>query len=91
MNKELVLWEEEQLEKIHERWEPSKKRRDFDPYFERLKKRRRHHWRCACTEAPYNRKKWQRKFKMKMRQGIEKEEYYNPVPHDYKTYGWLTW
>lgn len=38
-----------------------------------------------------DRQKIQRKFKTKMRKNIEKEEYYRPVPHDYRSYGWETW
>ena len=32
-----------------------------------------------------------RRFRRKLKQHINNEIYYNAHPHDYKTYGWLTW
>lgn len=84
-----MIWEEEQMEKVYERFEPTKKRRAFDPCFERLKKRRRHHWSCASTESPVNRKEWQKHIRTKFK-NID-EESYHPTTHEYWTHGWLTW
>jgi hypothetical protein len=47
-------------------------------------------WRRA-PEPIHERKPWQKKFRNKMKQNIDKEEYYKPVNHEYKTYGWLYW
>ena len=88
MNEELLVWEKEQMEKIHERYEPSKKRRAFDPCDERLRKRRRRHWN-TCVESPVERKIWQRHVRVKFRD--IHEESHHPTPHEYHTYGWLSW
>jgi len=32
-----------------------------------------------------------RRIRRKLKQHIDNEIYYNAHPHDYKTYGWLTW
>jgi len=32
-----------------------------------------------------------RRFRRLLKKHIENEAYYNAHPHDYKTYGWLTW
>lgn len=76
-----------------ERWCPEKTRRPFDPHKDRLFKARKRaslKW-GGYGETKYARNKIQSKFQMKMKQNLYAEEYYSPVPHDYKTYGWETW
>ncbi|MNJ90234.1 hypothetical protein D3C87_78290 [compost metagenome] len=47
-------------------------------------------WRSA-KEAKWARVAWQKKFRTKFKRNILDEEYYNPVRHEYLTYGWVTW
>lgn len=42
-------------------------------------------------ELPKVSRKINRSFRRKMKQNILNEIYYNPVPHDYHTYGWKSW
>ena len=44
-----------------------------------------------CHECRYVRKLTNRKLRRRLRREIWNEAYYNVVPHDYKTYGWITW
>jgi hypothetical protein len=85
---ELLIWEADQLAKEQERYEPSKTRRAFDPCKERLFKRRRHWWHTSI-ESPSDKKMWQRYVRAKSR-NIE-EESHHPTPHEYHTYGRLSW
>ena len=32
-----------------------------------------------------------RRFRRRLKHELYNEVYYRPTPHDYKTYGWLTW
>ncbi|MCD9021998.1 hypothetical protein [Cohnella silvisoli] len=67
--------------------------RCFDPRLKKLKEYR-HHRRTKYiygNESKFIRNMTQRKFRRAMKREILREEYYRPVPHDYKTYGWLTW
>lgn len=63
----------------------------FDPRRDALiRHRNRSKWR-RFTETPYARKMVQERFKMRMKTLMNQEDYHNPVPHEYKTYGWETW
>lgn len=64
-----------------------------DPEKERILKWRKGKGSGHCYKRDHknDRKKIQRKFKTKMKANIEREEYYKPTPHDYRTYGWETW
>mgnify|MGYP001068396240 CR=1 FL=1 len=91
--KEIELWEQEQAEKENSRYCTAKNTRLFDPKKERLFKARKY-----CTlkwfwgkEHKYARKKIQDRFRMQMKTKLIRGDYHNPVPHEYKTYGWETW
>jgi hypothetical protein len=63
----------------------------FDPRKDALiRHRNRSPWK-RFVESPSARKKVQRKFKMRMKQSLIRNDECNPVPHDYRTYGWETW
>lgn len=42
-------------------------------------------------ECQYVRKQINRKLRRLLRKEIYNEAYFRVVPHDYKTYGWITW
>lgn len=89
--KEIELWEQEQAEKMQE---VGKKRRPYDPKKERLfKARKNHYWRYPANgrESTVARKLWQESFRARMKNELRQGRYHNPVPHEYKTYGWETW
>lgn len=64
-----------------------------DPRMKKLNDYRHHrltkYW--YRHESKYIRNMTQRRFRRKYNRMIEFEEYYKLVPHDYKTYGWITW
>ena len=90
MNEQLLIWEQEQIEKEQERYEPRKKRRPFDPCKERLFKRRAPKW-YRCLETPDNRKMWQRHVRTMSKSRIYNEDDLHIVKHEYHTGGWLSW
>lgn len=63
-----------------------------DPRKEKTKQWRkrggRNFWK---KELPHVSKKLNRSFRRKMKQDVMNEIYYNPIPHDYHTYGWESW
>ncbi|MNN44141.1 hypothetical protein D3C81_1584190 [compost metagenome] len=65
----------------------------LDPRMKKLNEYRHHrvtkYW--YRHESKYVRKLTQRRFRRKHNKTIELEEYYKLIPHDYKTYGWITW
>jgi len=67
-------------------------KRAYDPRIKKLNEFRNH----RVTKHFYNRevkyikKLTQRRFRRKFKSRIYNEEYYKPVPHDYRTYGWLS-
>ncbi len=42
-------------------------------------------------ESTWVKKAWEKKTRMKLKQNIYEEAYYNVYARDYKTYGWITW
>ena len=89
---EIKAWEEEQLDGIHGRYCPKKTDRLFDPKEERLfKARNRMQKWFRGTECKVARKKIQDRFRMQTKTKLIHGDYHNPTPHEYKTYGWMTW
>lgn len=86
---EFYLWEQKQMEDVHERWEPTKKRRAFDPCKERLHKRRRNLKWGGWGESYNNKWMWKRHIRNKYR--LIDEDATHPPKKEYHTYGWLTW
>lgn len=90
-NDEIKAWELEQQYKYLKKQKRNK--RDFDPRIKKLHEYRNH----RTTKHYYNhevksiRKLTQRRFKMKFKHNIYREEFFRPVPHDYRTYGWLSY
>jgi hypothetical protein len=65
-----------------------------DPQKDKLKEKERKkkkmmHW--HKKESKINRRKFQKKFRQKMKRKLLSEEYYNIRNKDYHTYGWMTW
>jgi len=89
---EVIEWEEELLQKKVNRIFATSKD-CFDPRTRKLNDYRHHrrtkYW--YSHENKYIRNLTQRKFRRKMRTKLLNEEFFQPVPHDYKTYGWITW
>jgi hypothetical protein len=87
---EIEEWEQKvDVARIDKFWRQDK--HYFDPRREALiRHRRRSKWR-RFTESPYARKVVQKRFKMRMKGLLHNENYHNPVPHEYRTYGWETW
>jgi len=92
LEQELEIWELTHYEKVISRlYKTTKNYRD-----PRLKKLRdyRHHRSTKCfyaAECKWIRVMTNRKFRRMLKYEIFAEEYYRFTPHDYKTYGWLTW
>ncbi len=88
---EVNAWEQEQRSKYLKNY--CKYQRDFNPRIKKLNEFRNH----RRTKHYYNHEvKWirkltQRRFRMKFKNNIFKEEYFKPVPHDYRTNGWLSY
>lgn len=88
---EVKAWEEEQLSKYFN--VQIKEKRNFDPRIKKLLDYRNH----RKTKYYYShevkeiRKLTQRKFRLKFKKNIDQEEFFGPVPHDYRTYGWLSY
>jgi hypothetical protein len=89
-HEEWINWEQEQMEKVCQRWEPSKQRCPFDPAKERLRKRRRNlKWSGSYSESYNSKWMWRKHIGMKYR--LIDEESYHPPKKEYHTRGWLTW
>lgn len=92
-NEEIVKWEEELLKKATFRLYKTGK--NFkDPRIEKYRdyrNRNRGHRYHYNTESTSIRKMTNRKFRRKMKREVYAEHYYKLTPHDFKTYGWLTW
>ena len=93
LHEEIVKWEEELLQKQIQRFYKTQK--DFiDPRFKKIKdyrNRNRGYKYHYDSESKGIRKMTNRKFRRKMKKEIYTEQYYKLTPHDFKTYGWLTW
>lgn len=88
---DVKAWEMEQInKKLNEKM---RFKRDFDPRLRKLNEYRNH----RRTKHYYNhevkeiRKLTQRRFRMKFKNNYYNEEFYRPVPHDYRTNGWLSY
>ena len=88
---EVKAWEQEQLDKY---WNTQvKRKRYFDPRVRKLNEFRNH----RRTKHYYNHEvKWirqltQGRFRMQFKSNMLQEQFYKPVPHDYRTYGWLSY
>lgn len=90
---EVSAWEKELSNRNMQRmYKTSKTYRD--PRKEVMKDyrhRKRNKIRILTHECKEVRILTNRKFRRKMKRKIMDEVYYKIVPHDYKTYGWLTW
>jgi hypothetical protein len=88
---EIKAWEEEQMEKVHERYEPSKKRRAFNPHKDRMFKARRYFTMKygGYVESYSNKRKWKKHIRAKYR--LIRDDAHHPQKKEYHTYGWLTW
>lgn len=42
-------------------------------------------------ECKFVRKETNRRLRRMLRRNLYHEAYYHVIPHDYKTYGWITW
>jgi hypothetical protein len=88
---EIEAWEVEQHNKYLNA--QNKFKRDFDPRIKKFNEFRNH----RRTKHYYNHEvKWirkltQRRFRMKFKNNFDYEEYFRPVPHDYRTNGWLSY
>lgn len=90
---EVKAWEEKVEEKVRRRMYKHEKRY-VDPRKEALldfRRQRRGGGIWHFNETPTARRLVQRRFRAYCRQLMHKEQYHNPVPHEYKTYGWETW
>jgi len=45
----------------------------------------------AKKESPWAKKAWKNKVRMKLKENLLNESYYNVYSRDYKSYGWITW
>ncbi len=92
LKQELEIWELAHYEKIIQRvYKTTKNYRD--PRREKLDDYRHHRstkWFYAA-ECKWIRTMTKRKYRRMLKREILLEEYYRFSPHDYKTYGWLTW
>lgn len=90
-NDEMQAWEMQQLNKDLDTWKSIK--RDFDPRIKRLNEYRNHRKTKYYyhNEVKYIRRLTQRSFRKQFKMNIVHEEFYRPVPHDYRTYGWLSY
>lgn len=90
-NDEMQAWEMQQLDKDLGTWKRIK--RDFDPRIKKLNEYRNHrktkHY--YNNEVKYIRRLTQRSFRKQFKQNMLDEEFYRPIPHDYRTYGWLSY
>lgn len=92
LQEELIDWEKELYEhnmkrmyKVEKNYRNPRKKVLEDYRHHRSTKWFYHH---ECQEV---RKLTKRKFRRKLKREINNEVYYKVVPHDYKTYGWITW
>lgn len=90
-NDEVKAWEQEQLNKF---WDTQVKwKRDFDPRIRKLNEFRNHR-RTKCYynhEVKWIRQLTQRQFRSKFKNNMFQEEFYKPVPHDYRTNGRISY
>ena len=90
-NDEMQAWEMQQLDK--DLGTSKRIKRDFDPRMKKLNEYRNH----RKTKHYYNnevksiRRLTQRSFRKQFKQNMLYEEFYRPIPHDYRTYGWLSY
>ena len=88
----LAEWEESIRKRAEKRMFKTSKKA-ADPRKEKLQDFRHHrltkYW--YRHECAYIRNLTQRRFRRKHKRTIKLEEYEKLVPHDYKTYGWITW
>lgn len=89
-NDEVKAWELEQFNKYLDA--QIRYKRDFDPRIKKLNEFRNHRRtkHCYNHEVKSIRQITQRRFRMKFKHNIEDEAYFKPVPHDYRTNGWLS-
>jgi len=89
---EVAEWEQAALEATVRRAYKTEKSMKC-PRREKMKDYRHHRESGSylCKESKWVRKSTNRKFRRKLRQADNGEDTVIPVPHDYKTYGWLTW
>ncbi|MCO5385365.1 MAG: hypothetical protein NHB14_05825 [Desulfosporosinus sp.] len=91
-SQEILNWEEELLKKKIPRL--FKMQKDYkDPRMEKIKEyrnRNRGYQYHFDSESKTIRKMTNRKFRRYAKTQLL-EEQYKLIPHDYKTYGWLTW
>jgi cytochrome oxidase Cu insertion factor (SCO1/SenC/PrrC family) len=90
---EIIVWENELQQKLVNKL--YKVQKNFtDPRVEKLKNYRNRH---SGTKYYYNREyksiriMTNRRFRRKSKKMLYKEHFYKLTPHDFKTYGWLTW
>jgi hypothetical protein len=90
---EVAIWEDELQQKATLKLYKTQK--DFkDPRKEKYKDYRnrnrgyKYHYNSECKSI---RIMTNRKFRRKNKRTLYEEHYYNLTPHDFKTYGWLTW
>ena len=89
---EIIEWEQAIDEDILDQYSRYKKR-FIDPRSNKLKDYR-HHRNTKYFHKNENKSiriMTQRKFRRAMNKAFDREELYRPVPHDYKTYGWISW
>lgn len=90
-NDAMKAWELQQLHKKFDTWKRIK--RDYDPRIKKMNEFRNH----RKTKYYYNnevkciRRLTQKSFRKQFKRNMEHEEFYRPVPHDYRTYGWLSY
>jgi len=89
---EIREWEGRLLEATVKRVYKTKKNYKY-PRGEKLNEYRRHRgtkW-FYCGESKWARRNMNRKFRRKNKPDRLNEDSLKPVPHDYRTYGWITW
>lgn len=89
---EILSWEERILNKKIPRLYKTQKH-EKDPREEKIKnyrKRNRGYKYHFDSESKFVRKMTNRRFRRNYKKNYS-EEYYRLTPHDYKTYGWITW
>ena len=88
----IAIWEQEQHERNMKRMFKTEKNYRY-PREETLMDHRQHKGtkRWYSKEVKWIRTYTIRRFRRKLKQQIDNEIYYTAHPHDYKTYGWLTW
>lgn len=92
LDQEIQLWEEKQyIQNMQRMYKTEKHYKDprkesFQDYRHHRKTKWYYKHEDKCV------RNWTKRIvRRKLKLGLYSEFYYNPRPHDYRTYGWITW